>query len=166
MKTSKIKSPEKKVGIKGKPDMFRFRPKSHYMQIASLERLNSLSKYWKSNLEFYKEEISYMDTLISKYFIWLTEQDDTHRVQNTHEKLNELKLKRKQLSERVRKHFFEIEHLKNCEVHHEEETFRKAQEKLEDDIAIFVQELRKVKKKVFALTRAMMNHEKLELLID
>ena len=46
---------------------FRLRPAGKYMLEAGLEDIRTLTQYWKTDLQFYRDEVKFLMNLIDKY---------------------------------------------------------------------------------------------------
>ena len=71
---------------------FRYRPKGKYIYDADLQGIYILTEYWKNDLEFYRDDLRFLQHLIDKYFIWMTQKenlDDSHKFRTEHEELED-----------------------------------------------------------------------------
>ncbi|MCB0430935.1 MAG: hypothetical protein H6585_08085 [Flavobacteriales bacterium] len=144
---------------------FALRPKSDYMNTAGFESLAVLTERWQSNLDFYKDEIRFLHSLISKYFIWLTHEDNVSKVQQLAAKVSEVDKERGRLSQTVAKHMGHLTLLMENAYTHDEQTFREEHAKLEDELSAFVKAFRSIKQEVFQVTERVIESEKLNRLI-
>ena len=60
----------------------RNRPNGTYIFDANWEELYILTKHWKSDLLFYKDDLKFLNHLIDKYFIWISKKEDSDAVRS------------------------------------------------------------------------------------
>jgi hypothetical protein len=70
---------------------FRSRPKSDYLQSAHWQELHALATHWKSDMNFFEDELRFIDLLIDKYFRALIEQENIAKLKVVASKLGEVK---------------------------------------------------------------------------
>ncbi|SFT41711.1 hypothetical protein SAMN05216474_0445 [Lishizhenia tianjinensis] len=143
----------------------RLRPKSDYLQKASWVNLYVLTKYWESDIAFYKDEIRFLYGLIDRYFIWMTQDEHIEKVSALSAELNQLDKTFNSLSERMVKHRSRMVLLLENAFVQEEEVFRAEHEVLEDDFKRASVDFRILKRKLFEVTETVMDEEKLQHLL-
>lgn len=135
---------------------FRTRPKGNYIQQADWEDLYALTKLWKSELLFYKEDLRFFHKLIDKYFVLMIQKKNIDKVQEYIRDLLESDKKCGDLLRKVNKHLEQlaksIENPKKVEAR----IFRLEHEHLEDEIVSFEQAFKKARKKVFEITDSVL----------
>ncbi len=55
------------------------------------QELYILTDHWKSDLEFYKDDLRFLHHLIDKYIIWITKDDNLNLVKNIQKNLFEIR---------------------------------------------------------------------------
>ncbi len=141
---------------------FRKRPKGKYIQNANWSELYVLTEHWKSDLNFYKDDLRFLKFLINKYFIWLTIEENVKEVQSIEKSLHDTEVICNNLIEKVKKHLIQLGDLSENTNLESARIFRIEHEHLEDEISEFVKSFRINRKKVFKITEHIVDSEKLE----
>ncbi len=124
-----------------------------------------LVNHWKSDLEFYREDIRFLQQLIQKYLIWITKKENLDRVSVIRKKGHELAQKGIELQEKVSKHLSEVvDAIEGRTVSRED--FLNRHEQLERDYAQFVRDFRVKRKEVFKVTEYVIDSEELQNILD
>ena len=63
-----------------------------------------LTEHWKSDLEFYKDDLRFLHHLIEKYFMWITKPENLDMVKELKVGLFDLKNKCQDLLDKVQRH--------------------------------------------------------------
>ena len=87
---------------------FRKRPKGKYIQNANWNELYVLTEHWKSDLNFYKDDLRFLKFLINKYFIWLTKEENVKEVKSIEKSLHDTEVICNNLVEKVKKHLIQL----------------------------------------------------------
>lgn len=145
---------------------YRRRPKGNYIFDTDWSELYVLTKHWKSDLTFYKQDLQFLHNLLNKYFIWVTEAENLIAVKEIGQNILNDKKSAKQLIGRVEEHLAHIALAIDDPFKHDSRIFRNEHQVLEDDIAIFYKTVRENRKKVFSITEHIVDSEKLEHLIQ
>jgi len=77
----------------------RVRPKSDYIGTANWRQLYALTEHWKTDLEFYKYELQFLQQLINKYFILLMEDKNINRIRMLVNKLRGMEIVQQNITE-------------------------------------------------------------------
>lgn len=121
-----------------------------------------LANHWKSDLDFYREDIRFLQQLIQKYLIWITKKENMDRVAGIRKKGHELSQRAEQLQEEVKGHLSTavdaIEGKKPVSI----EDFITRHGKLEQEFADFVADFRAKRKEVFKVTEYIIDSEELQ----
>jgi len=145
---------------------YRSRPKGSYIQETDWEELYVLTKHWKSDLLFYKQDLRFLHKLLNKYFIWITKKENLTTV----EKIGKSILKDKETSQdlliRVDEHLKHIAQTIDEPFKNDSRLFRSEHEELEDQIAKFYKTVRENRKQVFTITEHIIDSESLEHLLQ
>ncbi|WP_339840067.1 hypothetical protein [uncultured Maribacter sp.] len=141
--------------------IIRNRPKGSYIHEADWQQLFILTEHWKSDLEFFKEDLEFLNHIISKYFIWISKKDNIDLVREIEVGLLELNKKCDAILKQVNKHLHHLAELIDNPFAYDSHTFRTEHEQLEDDIAMFVKDFRKNRKEVFTITEHVIDGEEM-----
>ncbi len=144
---------------------YRIRPKSDYLHNASLDSLYALSEHWMSDIQFYNTEISFLEDLIGRYYLWLKDESFNVDLANLIEGLKEMSTLCSQLLLRIERHMNQIELLDENPFSHDEQSFRDEHMTLEDDLSSFLKNLRTMKQVVFNVSEMVMQHQRLQHLL-
>jgi hypothetical protein len=131
---------------------FRNRPNGTYIFEANWEELYVLTKHWKSDLLFYKDDLKFLNHLIDKYFIWISKKEDIDEVRFIDNSIIETAKKCSNLLKRVEKHLTHLTNLIENPFKYDSHQFRAEHQQLEDDIINFVKTFRNNRKEVFEVT--------------
>lgn len=144
---------------------YRTRPKGNYIQDTDWSELYVLTKHWKSDLTFYKQDLLFLHKLLNKYFIWITKKENLDAVKSIGQSVLNDKETGKELIKRVDEHLSHIAQTIDDPFKHDSRIFRDEHQELEDDIAIFYKTVRENRKQVFSITEHIVDSESLEHLI-
>lgn len=126
---------------------------------ASWEELHILTDKWKSDLEFYSFELSFLHKLIDKYYIWLTNDELINEVEQAASRVFAADKSRNVLVIKTIKHLRHIEDIMENEFAFNTQEFKKEHEELENKLASFYKNFKLLKKEVFALTEQVLEGE-------
>ncbi len=143
-------------------NQLRIRPKSDFMHTASYSQLHALTRYWRSDMAFYKDELRFLANLLDKYFIWLQDEALTQKALEIKYEIQNNTKEAMQLEDKIRKHLTNLELLVENPFSHDEQIFRSEHEELEDDMAEFSKAFRRTKKEVFLITEKVMLDENMQ----
>src|SRR4030066_1289816 len=138
---------------------FRNRPNGTYILDANWEELYILTKHWKSDLLFYRDDLNFLDNLIDKYLIWISNKKDSEAVRNIDNSILETAKKCTDLLQRVDKHLTHLANLMEDPFKYVSHQFRAEHQKLEDDIINFVKAFRTNRKEVFEVTKMVIDSD-------
>ncbi len=138
---------------------FRNRPNGTYILDANWEALYILTKYWKSDLLFYRDDLNFLDNLIDKYLIWISNKKDSEAVRKIDNRILETAKKCTNLLERADKHLAHLANLMENPFKYDSHKFRVEHQQLEDDITNFVKTFRNNRKEVFEVTKLVMESD-------
>jgi len=144
---------------------YRYRPKGNYIHEADWQKLYLLTEHWKSDLEFYRDDLRFLQHLIDKYFIWMTKKENLEEVREIETDLVETDRNCDRLLKKTNKHLTHLADLIDDSFKYDSHVFRTEHEGLEEDIADFVKSFRANRKGVFAITEHVMDSEKLNSLL-
>lgn len=140
---------------------FRKRPQGDFIQQTDWEALYALTKHWRSDLLFYKDDLQFLHHLIDKYFIWITKKDNLEDVQQVGTGILADSKKCTALLEKVDTHLSHLTQLLKEPSNTEAVIFRKEHQELEDEIANFIKTVRANRKELFVVTEHVLESEQL-----
>lgn len=137
---------------------FRKRPKGDFFAGAEWTQLYALTKHWISDLQFFKDDMNFLNKLIDKYFIWITSDDNMEAVTKIQENLRKTRNKCTDLLVKTEKHLQQLGYMIEKEKE-DSRIFRLEHEHLENEITDFVKDFRKNRREVFHITEHIMDSE-------
>lgn len=130
------------------------------------EEFYFLAKHWKSDLEFYKDDLRFLHNLIEKYLIWITKQENLERVVDIRNKEHALTLRCNALLQKVSSHLEMASNIVKEGKDTAKKDFFTNHGELEIEIAEFVKTFRESRKEVFKVTEYVMDSEELRNILD
>jgi len=140
---------------------FRNRVKDNYIHEAGWQQLYVLTEHWKSDLEFYNDDLKFLHHLIDKYFMWMSKKENIDMVRDIEIGLLEMDNESSMLIQQVNKHLHHLVELIDKSFAYDSHKFRTEHEQLEDDLAQFVKDFRKNRKEVFTITEHVIDGEEM-----
>lgn len=128
--------------------------------------LYALTEHWKSDLEFYKDDLRFLHHLIEKYFMWITKPENLDMVKELKVGLFDLKNKCRDLLDKVQRHRAQLGQMVEDFNKADAGIIRTEHEHLEEEVANFVTTFRSNRKEVFAITEFIIDSESLANLMD
>lgn len=138
---------------------FRNRPNGTYILEANWEALYILTKYWKTDLLFYRDDLNFLDNLIDRYLIWISNKKDSEAVRKIDNSILETAKKCTDLLQRVDTHLTHLANLIEDPFKYDSHQFRAEHQQLEDDITNFVKSFRDNRKEVFEVTKMVIDSD-------
>ncbi len=130
------------------------------------EALYFVAKHWRSDLEFYKDELRFLHNLIAKYLIWITKKENLEKVADIRQKEHLLTLRSEELFQKITSHLeMAVTIVEGGDAAVKKEFFVTHAE-LETEIADFVKAFRESRKEVFTVTEYVMDSEELRNILD
>ena len=123
----------------------RFRPKGDYLQMETWQGVYVLTQYWKKEMDFYKDELRFLNGLISKYFIWMTKEENVSKVQEMVVSLKNLENEQSEIDLLLTEHLFDLNLLMQNIYGKDEQEFRDKHVQLEEKITDFTKTLLKAR---------------------
>lgn len=145
---------------------FRSRPKGDFISTNDLGELYVLAEHWKSDLLFYKDDLTFLRKLIDRYFVFVSNDGDKHQVQKIGNEIIADEKECAALLQRTQDRMTRLARLIDGSLELDHGEFRTEQEVLEDDIAEFVKRVRENRRQVFAITEYVVERDKLTYLLD
>lgn len=138
----------------------RKRPKGDFIAEANMEQLYALTKHWKSDLHFFKDDLNFLHKLLGSYLIWI-DKDENYRVASKMKnELLKLREHCEDLLDKTDKHREQIGKM-ILEKINDSRIFRLEHEDLEDEIASFVKAFRLNRLELFKVTEYIKDTDKL-----
>jgi hypothetical protein len=125
------------------------------------QELYILTDHWKSDLNFYKDDLRFLHHLIDKYIIWITKDDNLNMVQEIKKNLFEIRNISVDLMKEVTSHQGNLGLMVENPVQTSNPQFMKDHEVLEDKISNFVKLFRSNRKEIFKITEYVIDSEEL-----
>ena len=125
------------------------------------QELYILTDHWKSDLDFYKDDLRFLHHLIDKYIIWITKDDNLNMVKDIEKNLFEIKKKSMDLMKELSIHQGNLRLMVENPVHSSNPQFLKDHEVLEEKVSNFVKLFRSNRKEVFKITEYIIDSEEL-----
>ncbi len=130
------------------------------------DELYMLTEHWKSDLEFYRDDLRFLHHLIDKYFIWITKRENLDMVKALKSGLFDMNTKCKDLLEKVNKHRIHLGYSVENSNKADAGVVKTEHEHLEEEIVAFVKSFRENRKEVFAITEHVIDSEKLATIME
>jgi hypothetical protein len=146
---------------------YRQRPKGTYIEEANWEELYRLTKLWKTDIEFYRDDSKFLHHLMDKYFIWILTKDSKKFIGALQLNLKNLDTKCRDLLVKIDKHLTQLAALVEYPDTPEGRLFRLEHAHLEEEVHDFTTFFRGNRMAVFnAVEGAVLNEKVKHLLSD
>lgn len=145
---------------------YRTNPKGQFIQEANWEELYILTKHWKSDMQFFYDDLRFLRTLIGKYIIWITKKEHLEMVRTIEIQLFDLTNRCDDLLQKVSHHFKQLGTIIKAGGIVESRLFRLEHEHLENEIAEFVKSFRKNRNETFQITEYIVDVERISSVLD
>ncbi len=133
---------------------------------AKWEQLYVLTGHWKSDLDFYQEDLQFLYHLVDKYMLWITKQENLEVVKEIKINTFELKKRCQDLLNRVMTQRRQLGLLVEDPNKTDASAVIREQDLLESEMALFVKEFRAIRKETFKITEYVIDSEALPSLLD
>ena len=121
--------------------------------------LYALTGHWQSDLKFFKDELRFLNRVINKFFIWLTEDGNVMMARTMVNRLTGLEGRRNALDLEIAKYMSHIRELLQNPFPYDDTRLREQHMELESELAAFVKDFRSLKEEVFELTEQVLETE-------
>jgi hypothetical protein len=101
----------------------RYRPKANYIHEADWQELYQLTELWKNDLEFYRDDLRFLQNIIDRYFIWMIKRENLDEVREIEVTLVEIGKKCDSLLKRAQKHLTHLADLIDDPFKYDSHTF-------------------------------------------
>jgi hypothetical protein len=136
------------------------KPKKDYIANAKWVELYSLAEQWQNDIYFYKDELKFLNNLITKYFILMTKEKKLSDVQNMVTELSKLDIEQRSISNKIKKNLADLGLLIEHDFNNDQSKFRKDYLQCENELTKFIKALKKIKKELFKSTKQVVKSEK------
>ncbi|MGY5848823.1 hypothetical protein [Salegentibacter sp. F14] len=137
---------------------FRKRPKGEFIIQADWDQLYLLTQHWESDLKFFRDDLSFLNKLIDKYFIWIDNQESINAVSKLKLELQEIRSRCQDLLHKTQKHREQLGIMIESDSE-DSRIFRLEHEHLENEVTDFVKSFRKNRKEIFTITEYLKDTE-------
>ncbi|MEQ8477181.1 hypothetical protein [Fulvivirga sp.] len=125
-----------------------------------------LSEHWKSDFDFYRDELQFLSSLINKYFIYLLHDKTLSDMQKLAERLSKTTQERVDITESIIDYMGKIKSFMTTDKELNANDFQTDHAKLEVRMADFLKSFRVLKKDVFSVTQEILENEKVKKLLS
>jgi hypothetical protein len=139
------------------------RPKGDFSYTAEYQHLYILTEHWKSDLEFYKNDLRFLHHLIDKYFVWFAHKEHLDEMRNLASRLSKIGTKCDRLLDKISQHLSHLAELIDDPFKYDAHKFRSEHEELENQIAFFVKNFCEIKKETFTVSEQIIEKEIIRL---
>jgi predicted nuclease with TOPRIM domain len=126
----------------------------------------SIAEHWKSELEFFQDELQFLHTLVNKYFIQLIGSEHLDKTKKLVKKFGELEQGLNLLAERNSNYMEHIQELIENPFAHDAHQYREEHSELEKELIAFMKNFRIAKREAFRLTEQVIKSEKSKHLLQ
>ncbi|MRI00719.1 hypothetical protein GH721_09295 [Kriegella sp. EG-1] len=130
------------------------------------DELYVLSGHWKSDLEFYRDDLRFLHHIIQKYLMWITTKVNMDMVRIMETNLKQLAEKCEVLLKSVSNHQIEIGRFIDKSTDSTVDRLQNEHVVFEEEIADFVKSFRNNRKEVFKITEYIIDSEKLPHILE
>lgn len=129
-------------------------------QERSWQALFAVTEHWKSDLNFFEDELKFFHRLIDKYFMWLIEEKNIAVTRDVASGLVRLNDQMAGLEKRIDEHLRHLTNLIENPFPHDAQAYRAEHASLENGIAGFAKDFRALKKEIFKVAEHAIASEK------
>lgn len=127
------------------------------------EKIYVLVRYWRSDMEFYLEDLQFLKKLVKKYSIWINRSNNSEEVNKMSAELQDIIKHGKELKLKMEAHQNKLTELRKEKSSNTEATVWNEHEILEHEVAEFVKHFRAHRRKVFKVSEKVMDSENLSI---
>lgn len=125
------------------------------------EQLYFLANHWKSDLEFFRDDLRFLHLLMDRHILWVTLPESSERVKEVESKLLSLKKQCRQLLKKTGKHTSLLARLLEQSPEADRQAVKDIHAQLETEFANFVKNFREIRKETFKVSEYIMDSESL-----
>ncbi len=136
-----------------------------YWDTINLETLHYHSREWLSEIDFWKDELRFMQNLLQKHFLFFFEKEGVTAVNELTTRLSStLTEGLNQLEQDVQLHEKRLVALIKSSKKQREDAYRMEHGQLEDRLNQYAKHFKKVKRELFKMAEAVLKEEKMKFL--
>lgn len=124
-----------------------------------------VTEQWRSDLDFFEDEMRFFRTLIDKHFMRLTAPEYATATRASVSKLAKLDSRRFNLEQKTDRHLYHLTALIQDPFPHDRQAYLDEHERLESAMRDFTKDFRALKREIFQLTRRVMDGERISHLL-
>jgi len=132
---------------------------------ASWSEFYVLAEHWQSDMMFFQDELQFLSTLIDKYFMRLTEEENISKTKPLTKTLSGMVTHGQHLAHKILEHSKHLQELMQNPFPYDSQIVKDEHAELEKDLNNFVRALRAVKRETFELTEQVLRTEKAKHLL-
>lgn len=140
---------------------FKDRMRSFPDQSTNWEQLYVLTEHWKSDMQFYADDLHFLNNLIDKYYIWIDHKDHLRDMNKSRSELQTLQKKARDLQDKVGKHMVQLGYMVENPRRGDAGVIFKEHIHLEETLTDFHKKFNTLRKVIRAKTEKLMNEEEL-----
>lgn len=125
------------------------------------QELYILSRHWKTDLDFYLQDISFLERMINRYIIWVRSEQNSLAVNNLLSDLKTLKEQGHELNQELDEQLKVLESLLNGASSSVPEDLGSKQESLERHTSSFMKSFRRNRQEVYRVVEQVIDTENL-----
>lgn len=131
----------------------RVRPKSDFLKLATWRELYVLTLYWKSDMDFYREELHFLRFLTDRYFKGnIKHEENIDEMKGLGDLLSKTQQWHRKVAQKIDLHLSHLKNFSENALTREEQLFRSEHEELEDHLFRFLRAFQRVKKHTYNIT--------------
>lgn len=130
--------------------------KGDVIQDGEWQALYTLTKHWKSDLLFYRDDLKFLRHLEDTYFLWIKAEDHLESMRKIGEKILRDTRVCNELLQEVDKHLNHLAQIVEGLHNNDQRMVKRMHTELKDDVAKFVKNTRESRKQLFKITEYAM----------
>lgn len=142
-------------------ETFKSRLQKGQINEAEWQELYILTRHWKEDLDFYREDLQFLQQLINRYSIWIKSTENSKAANTLLADLHRLTNDSKLLLKKIDQHLEQLSSMMQGNKGINTEDILQDQENLENSIAEFIKEFRTNRKQVYMVSEKIMDSEDL-----
>tara|TARA_R110002167_G_scaffold125448_16_gene305623 strand:- start:262 stop:708 length:447 start_codon:yes stop_codon:yes gene_type:complete len=130
------------------------------------QQLYLLTGHWKSDMQFYNDDLRFLRHLIDKYFLWIAKKENLDAVRDIEVTLIDISKKCDNLLKKIEQHFKDLSHFIDKPDIENMAKLELDHARLEKRMADFVKSFRENRKEVFKITSYVIDSEQLSKIME
>lgn len=133
------------------------------LQPKNWDKMYVLVRYWRSDLEFYLEDLNFLTRLVKKYSIWVRRNENSEEVSKMTGELQDIIQHGRNLQLKLEEHQSKLAGIIDHKNKIPEDVVLQEHEALENEIAEFVKKFRANRRNVFKVSEKVLDSENLSI---